>query len=352
MMAEPLIFLLIGSLLQDNFPSPTLSPSTLNVMEGGLVSLTCSAPAPCLPHPPNLTWTPTLGDTQETLQVNQDKTLIKTSVLNFTASHLHHGQNISCTAVYKKQDESSDASLTNGLMPNVSFPLQILLSSKCSETSDWVNCSCETVGNPSPETHWYLNGKTVNQSSRVAVINEYLNRSHLRSIITVKEPQGTDLSTLLCFSFNSVGSVNKCFCVSCLDNSTEIQGQIPMPVFIASVVAFLLIVCALLFVVGFQKIHYKPTRITSDTGTVATGQHLTKDKNGVDNPQPSTGTDLRCTNLPSSSNSEEMSKNSGEKSENVVYAKLKFTEKNKMKTKEDYANMNPSFSSSLEEEEE
>ncbi|MEQ2312209.1 hypothetical protein AMECASPLE_028510, partial [Ameca splendens] len=230
-------------------------------------------------------------------------------------------------------------------------PSQILLSSKCTETSDGVNCSCETVGNPSPVTHWHLNGKTVNQSSRVAVINEYLNRSHLRSIITVTEPQGTDLSTLLCFSFNYLGSVSKSFCVSCLDNSTEIQGQIPMPVFIATVVAFLLIVCVL-FVVGFQKIHYKLTRITSDTGTVATGQHLRKDKNGVDNPQPSTGTDLRCTNLPSSSNSEEMSKNSGERSENVVYAKLKFTEKNKTKTKEDYANMNPSISSCLEEEEE
>ena len=97
----------------DDPPTPTLSPSMLSVREGTSVSLSCSAPAPCLSHPPNLTWTPRLGGSRETLQENPDKTKFKTSSLTFTASHLHHGQNISCTAVYTKQDGSTESSVSS-----------------------------------------------------------------------------------------------------------------------------------------------------------------------------------------------------------------------------------------------
>uniref|UniRef100_A0A096MGV3 Ig-like domain-containing protein n=1 Tax=Poecilia formosa TaxID=48698 RepID=A0A096MGV3_POEFO len=180
----------------DDFPSPTLTPSTLTVKEGESVSLTCSAPAPCLPHTPTLTWTPTMGDIHETIQENQDKTKFKTSVLNFTASQHHHGQKISCTAAYKKQDGSPDGSFTTSLI--ILDISQILHSSNCIKTSNQLNCSCETVGNPLPTTHWYLNGQPVDQSSQVVVTNEPLNGSHDR-----------DLSTLLCFSSNSFGSTSK-----------------------------------------------------------------------------------------------------------------------------------------------
>lgn len=107
----------------------------------------------------------------------------------------------------------------------LSVPSQILFSSKCMKTSNRVNCSCETVGNPSPTTHWYLNGKPVIQSSQMVITHEFLNSSYLRSIITVDEPQDRDLSTLQCFSSNSLGSFSKGFCVSYLDNSRENEGM-------------------------------------------------------------------------------------------------------------------------------
>ncbi|MEQ2237862.1 hypothetical protein ILYODFUR_027497 [Ilyodon furcidens] len=215
----------------DNFPSPTLTPSTLEVKEGDSVSPTCSAPAPCLPHPPNLTWTPTLGDTQETLQENQDKTLER------------------------------------------------------------------------------------------------------------------DLSTLQCFGFNSLGSASKQFCVSCLESSIENQGQFPKPIFIITVTAFLLNVCSLLFVVGFQKTRYKPQRIAGEPGTVATGQRLMKKKNEVPNPnvddfveygqsenvQPSSGTAVNCTSSLITHIPEETSRSSGVKSEDMVYASVIWSKKKKKK---------------------
>uniref|UniRef100_A0A3B3X0S3 Ig-like domain-containing protein n=1 Tax=Poecilia mexicana TaxID=48701 RepID=A0A3B3X0S3_9TELE len=137
----------------DNFPSPTLTPSTLKIKEGESVSLTCSAPAPCLPHPPTLIWTPKLGEIQETLQENQDKTKFKTSVMNFTASHLHHEQNISCTAVYKKQDGGSDSQKTTNSPKNVT--VSVSPSGSVLENSN-VTLTCSSDANPAEQNYtWY-----------------------------------------------------------------------------------------------------------------------------------------------------------------------------------------------------
>ena len=80
------------------------------------MSLSCSAAAPCPKLPPNLTWTPRLSDSVDLLLENEDKTKYVSSVLNFTASHLHHGQEITCRALYTLQQgdiqKISEASLT------------------------------------------------------------------------------------------------------------------------------------------------------------------------------------------------------------------------------------------------
>uniref|UniRef100_A0A8C5B3B0 Ig-like domain-containing protein n=1 Tax=Gadus morhua TaxID=8049 RepID=A0A8C5B3B0_GADMO len=65
------------------------------VVEGTPVELGCSAPSYCDTHPPTVTWTPALG---LSTQLQQNDTV--TSTLTFNASHLHHGNNVSCTATY------------------------------------------------------------------------------------------------------------------------------------------------------------------------------------------------------------------------------------------------------------
>lgn len=97
----------------DNPPKPTLTPARVEVLEGTLVSLSCSAAAPCSTLPPTLKWTSKLGGIEENLQKNQDN--LMTSVLTFTASYLHHKQKVSCTALYQRQDGSRDLSTGRSL---------------------------------------------------------------------------------------------------------------------------------------------------------------------------------------------------------------------------------------------
>uniref|UniRef100_A0A8C9Y973 Ig-like domain-containing protein n=1 Tax=Sander lucioperca TaxID=283035 RepID=A0A8C9Y973_SANLU len=141
-------------------PSPTLTPSTLKVKEGDSVSLSCSAPAPCLSHPPTLTWTPGLGGSQETLQDNQDQTKVKISNVTFTASHLHHKKNISCTAVYNKQDGSTESSVSTSLTADISYSpnhttVSVNPSGPVPEGRN-VSLTCSSTANPAVRNYtWY-----------------------------------------------------------------------------------------------------------------------------------------------------------------------------------------------------
>ncbi|XP_071376421.1 B-cell receptor CD22-like [Centroberyx affinis] len=189
-------------------PSPTLTSSRLEMKEGSSVSLSCSAAAPCPSLPPTLTWTPRLGNSQETLKENQDKTKVMTSVLTFTASRLHDGQTISCTALYNQQAGSKNLSAAASSTVSILFAPEILFSSGCIRTAAQINCSCETVGNPPPTVKWQLDGTPVNDSDKFTISYELLNDTRLRSFIAINQLQSKDSSILVCFSINSVGSAS------------------------------------------------------------------------------------------------------------------------------------------------
>ncbi|XP_055020014.1 uncharacterized protein LOC129411857 isoform X2 [Boleophthalmus pectinirostris] len=106
---------------------------------------------------------PCPGDIQETLQEQTDKTYVKVSTLTFTASHLHHKKNITCSADYSKED-SSLSQTTVQMIPFVTFPPQIVSSSNCTIDSDQMRCVCETEGNPIPLIQWSFPGLSPNIS--------------------------------------------------------------------------------------------------------------------------------------------------------------------------------------------
>ncbi|XP_026039465.1 sialic acid-binding Ig-like lectin 5 [Astatotilapia calliptera] len=444
--------------LIDDPPSPTLTPSTLEVEEGASVSLTCSAPAPCWSHPPALTWSSNLGQSQETLQENQDKTKVRTSVMNFNASHLHHGNKISCTAVYQKQDGIHDVTAETSLTPDISYspknitvsvspsgpvpensnvtltcssnanpavenytwysadgnqetfigtgmslsirvskdrrilfckagneigvggsgsiqievqyPPQILFSSHCTSTESQLNCSCETLGNPSPNIQWYLNGLTVNHS-KCEIFNETLNRTILRSFFTLNQPHKKNHLTLICRTVNSLGSASQQFCVSSQQVSTEHQLLYPAIISTLGVLLLALLLCV--FFIRAQKSPCKNKgHLTDENNTVATSQPLTEEGNeepntaeeciyanadglrGAENFHPANIAGPSSTNFPNSgpNHAEGGCKKSDKKEDEceLIYSDVNWKMKSKKKKGEKSLDMNPSARSYLEEE--
>ncbi|KAJ8290236.1 hypothetical protein GJAV_G00010350, partial [Gymnothorax javanicus] len=184
---------------------PSLAPEEVEVTEGTPVSLSCSAAAPCPKLPPNLTWTPSLGDSVDQLQENEDKTKYVSSVLTFTASHQHHGQKITCSALYKLQQGDSQEISKTSLTLTVLYMPQISGSGNCNRTAAQISCSCETLGNPSPSMEWHVSGLRVTNSTDRVIREERLGNTGLRSSLTMNHSQGVT-PTLLCLSTNSVGS--------------------------------------------------------------------------------------------------------------------------------------------------
>ncbi|XP_055020012.1 uncharacterized protein LOC129411857 isoform X1 [Boleophthalmus pectinirostris] len=187
---------------------------------------------------------PCPGDIQETLQEQTDKTYVKVSTLTFTASHLHHKKNITCSADYSKED-SSLSQTTVQMIPFVTFPPQIVSSSNCTIDSDQMRCVCETEGNPIPLIQWSFPGLSPN----ISIISEPLSDKTLRSVLTVIKPQWRDPVTLVCHSRNSVGSDRQRFNVPPFKHENIIQEQedVLILVFIAiRVVSLLVFPCAFL----------------------------------------------------------------------------------------------------------
>ena len=95
----------------------------------------------------------------------------------------------------------------------ITVPPKILPSSDCAKPTGHINCSCETVGNPSPSLHWYLDGLPVNHSDKFTISSQSVNGRSLRSIMIVNHLQEKDLVTVVCRSTNSLGSASQKFCV-------------------------------------------------------------------------------------------------------------------------------------------
>ncbi|CAL8249727.1 unnamed protein product [Boreogadus saida] len=135
--------------------APRLTPPKEPVVEGTPVELRCSAPSYCDTHPPTVTWTPALG---LSTQLQQGDTV--TSTLTFNASHLHHGNNVSCTAAYYIPSGDKTVTSTTYKILSISYAPRdtSAVGSPClpAREGGCLNLTCSSHANPAvSEVTWY-----------------------------------------------------------------------------------------------------------------------------------------------------------------------------------------------------
>ncbi|XP_060759744.1 myelin-associated glycoprotein-like isoform X2 [Neoarius graeffei] len=122
------------------------------VVEGTSVSLICSVPAPCPFNLPTFSWN---FLPEERRQEQNHNTSFSSSQLTFSATHLHHGLNFTCTATYQLQNnnKSAHSSLTLHVLygprntsVSASPSASVLLGSS-------VSLHCSSDGNPAVQIY-------------------------------------------------------------------------------------------------------------------------------------------------------------------------------------------------------
>ncbi|KAF5902505.1 B-cell receptor CD22-like, partial [Clarias magur] len=125
------------------------------VVEGTSVRIICSAPSPpCLLKPPTFTW----NFLPEERRQEQNHISFNSSQLNINATHLHHGQDFTCTATYQLQNKN--ISVQSSLTLHVLYgPRNTSVSASPSAAvvlGSSVSLSCSSDANPAVLNYtWY-----------------------------------------------------------------------------------------------------------------------------------------------------------------------------------------------------
>ncbi|XP_051776227.1 B-cell receptor CD22-like [Erpetoichthys calabaricus] len=130
------------------------------MMEGPLVTLSCSAPAPCADENPSIRWDDLLNGTvtqNETTRADGNKAMV--SILTFRASFLHNKKTLICTAQYTVGSVNKTAKRTTTL--NVLYaPKKTSASSQAGGVLEGrsVTLTCSSEANPALVQYTWFRG--------------------------------------------------------------------------------------------------------------------------------------------------------------------------------------------------
>ncbi|KAJ4931028.1 hypothetical protein JOQ06_025328, partial [Pogonophryne albipinna] len=208
------------------------------VQDGSSVTLTCTSIAN--PVAVNFTWFRAAGREEKVMGSERD--------LTFNVTKLSEDQYY-CEALNVHGPGTSER-----VSFDVTFPPEILSSSRCIKISSMIRCSCYSQGNPPPSL-----------GSWPESLEESLGNVGMKSIITLYDLDKDTLS-LVCLSINSLGSDSFAFNMSL--SKTE-QGFHLLSFGIGFVVAALgmLLVCVPLLIIYYRK---GKVISSSDKGTAET----------------------------------------------------------------------------------
>uniref|UniRef100_A0A8C5BK28 Ig-like domain-containing protein n=1 Tax=Gadus morhua TaxID=8049 RepID=A0A8C5BK28_GADMO len=201
--------------------APRLTPPKEPVVEGTPVELGCSAPSYCDTHPPTVTWTPALG---LSTQLQQNDTV--TSTLTFNASHLHHGNNVSCTAAYYIPSGNKTVTSTRYQLSISYAPRNTsAVGSPClpAREGGCLNLTCTSHANPAvSEFTWYrIHGEHILKIGTGSSLSSQLWNANDVFICEARNKIGTEKSDVFKIDIQSkliqnrinpeLGDVSKCF---------------------------------------------------------------------------------------------------------------------------------------------
>ncbi|XP_026086995.1 myelin-associated glycoprotein-like [Carassius auratus] len=182
--------------VSDSLAEPAVTVPVLR--EGEEVNLTCTVPAPCPSHPPNVIWDPTLGGnvTQRT-QMNADGTQSVSAILNFIPLLHHHELKVNCVSIQNLHRDDRPLLSHKMVILSVEYPPKETWISFTDLVwlGDNVTLTCQSKANPPAVHRWFM---------KRAGLEEELGISHVISFTASRDNTGE----YICEAQNLYGAMN------------------------------------------------------------------------------------------------------------------------------------------------
>ncbi|XP_026086958.1 sialic acid-binding Ig-like lectin 13 [Carassius auratus] len=182
--------------VSDSLAEPDVTVPVLR--EGEEVNLTCTVPAPCPSHPPNVIWDPALGGnvTQRT-QMNADGTQSVSAILNFIPLLHHHELKVNCVSIQNLHREDRPLLSHKMVILSVEYPPKDTWISLTDLVwlGDNVTLTCQSKANPPAVHRWFM---------KRAGLEEELGISHVISFTASHDNTGE----YICEAQNLYGAMN------------------------------------------------------------------------------------------------------------------------------------------------